>query len=494
MSMPIVNRTATDEEIRTMLRQSPLAAMRELLPDAAILEACREAGHAFRRRLYDPVVSVLHYLAQAIQREHSFAATWHELWAPVAADFPEVASAAPAPSALTHARSRLPMGVMQYLAERAIRETEPDAAHWRGLRLMALDGTTVSMPRKEALFLHYGAHRARTTTVRYPLARFCSLLAIGSSTILDHRFGPFTTSETAMATQLLGSVGPGDLVLADRNFAGSPPLARLLARWADFLMLKNARLIVERLPVVRRLGDEDFIVDMPVDKHARRKDPALPATVRVRIFRATWKSPSGEVLTERFVTSLWDRKRFKRRTLAKLHHERWHIEISYLGFKQAFHADVLRSKTVANGEKEFAAHVLAYQLARRLMAAAARKHDAKPTEISFLNAARAVVRFSQHMAAAPAWALPIYSRPRARRHRRRSDRLTAPAASNPAPLHASGDTTRACASHDQNGERTAWGGPAEAYLTAIGKLDFCRFLRLPTHRELLAQEEDSCRF
>jgi hypothetical protein len=62
---------------------------------------------------------------------------------------------------------------------------------------------------------------------------------------------------------------------------------------------------------------------------------------------------------------------------------------------------VLRSKTVDNIEKEFEAHVLAYQLVRRLMAAAAEKHDAKPTQISFLNAARAVVRFSHHMAAAP---------------------------------------------------------------------------------------------
>ena len=77
-------------------------------------------------------------------------------------------------------------------------------------------------------------------------------------------------------------------------------------------------------------------------------------------------------------------------------------------FKQTFHADVLRSKTVDNIEKEFAAHVLAYQLVRRLMAAAAEKHDARPTEISLLNAARAVVRFSHPMAAAPTWALPIY--------------------------------------------------------------------------------------
>jgi len=408
VSMPIVHRRATAEEIRTMLRQSPLGAVREMLPDAAILEACREAGHTFRRRLYDPVVTVLHYVAQGLQREASFAATWQEFWVPLAADFPEVASTPPGHSALTHARSRLPKALMQGLAARVIRETPDLAARWHGLRLVAADGTTVRMPRRQALLAHYGAHRVRAGVVRYPLARFCSLLAVGTSTILDYRFGPFTTSEEAMARPLWAALGPRDLLLADRSFAGSPTLARLTARGTPFLMRKNARLIVERLPVVQRLGRDDFITDLPVSKVARQRDPTLPKTVRVRFFRVTWKAPSGETVTEWFVTSLLDAKTFKKKTLANLYHGRWRIETSYLEFKQTFHADVLRSKTVDNIEKEFAAHVLAYQLVRRLMAAAAEKHDARPTEISFLNAARAVVRFSHPMAAAPTWALPIY--------------------------------------------------------------------------------------
>jgi len=408
VSMPIVTSCDRVEEIRRRLRQSPLGAVRERLPDRAILEACRACHHEFRRRQYDPVVTVLHYLAQALQREASFAATWHDLWTPAVADVPAAASATPNPSALTHARSRLPVAVLENLAARAIRQTRDAAVRWRGLRLLALDGTTVSMPRAAPLFERYGVHRARTTAVRYPLARFCCLLAVGTSTIVDYRFGAFTTAETAMATEMIGSVGPGDLVLADRYWAGSPTLARLQARGAAFLMRKNARLLVERLPVVERLGRDDRMVDLPVSKPARLKDPTLPETVRLRVFRATWTTPAGETLSEWFVTSLLDARRFKRRTLAKLYHERWRIETSYQEFKHAFHADVLRSKTVANVEKEFAAHVLAYQLVRQLIVAAAAKHDQKATQISLLGAARLVVRFSHHMAAAPPWALPIY--------------------------------------------------------------------------------------
>jgi hypothetical protein len=50
VSMPIVTPCDRVEEIRTRLRQTPLGAVREMLPDRAILEACQACGHAFRRR------------------------------------------------------------------------------------------------------------------------------------------------------------------------------------------------------------------------------------------------------------------------------------------------------------------------------------------------------------------------------------------------------------------------------------------------------------
>ncbi len=410
--MYIVNRGAKLEQVRRVIREAPLVALRRQLTDREILEACRACGHVFRRRRYDPVVTVFHFLVQAVQREESFAATWQELWTPLAAACPELALARSDLSGLTHARHRLPQAVMERLACQACAESRRvPAERWRTFRLYALDGSTVSMPREAALFDHFGAHRARTTTVRYPLATFAVLLRVDPCLIRDYRVGPFDPGEDKTCRPLLAHLGPGDLLLADRGFAGSPTFARIKARGADFLMRKNARLIVERLPVVERLGCDDFITDIPTSKPALKSDPSLPKTVRVRLFKARWTTPAGETLTEWFVTSLHDARRFKKRTLAKLYHQRWRIEISYLEFKQVFHADVLRSKTVDNIYKEFAAHVLGYQLVRRVICAAARKHRKKPTEISFLNAARWVIAFSHRMAAAATLRLPfLYDR------------------------------------------------------------------------------------
>jgi hypothetical protein len=286
-----------------------------------------------------------------------------------------------------------------------------DLPLWMGLRLLAVDCTSVSMSREGELFEHFGQHHARTTTVRYPLATFGVLLHVGSSLIVDYRFGPFDPGEESTCRPLLRQLHAGDLLLADRHFAGSPTLARIKGVGADFLMRKNARLVPARLPVIKRMGRNDFITVIRMSKPARQEDPTLPESVQVRLFKVHWRTPAGERLTEWFVTSLEDHRRYRRSVLARLYHQRWRVETSYLEFKEWFGADVLRSKAVDTIEKEFAAHVLAYQLVRLLMVAAARKHRKKPTELSLLNAARWTVHFSHRMAASPAWHLPtLYER------------------------------------------------------------------------------------
>jgi hypothetical protein len=393
------------------LRESPLAALRKLLPDRVIVEACARSDHSWRDRKYGPVVTVFHYLLQAIGREESFASTWQDLWTTATAEVPDVAGVAPDVSALTHARGRLPRRLMQELAKWACDTCPRPDAMWHGMRLKAFDGCSVSMPRNDDLVAHFGLHNTRHGIVRYPLARFVSLLDLGQCTIVDWRLGVYADGEATLAQQSMESVAPGDLCLGDKGFTGGPTLARIAARKADCLGRKPPRLKPENAKIVRRLGRNDWIVELPVNRPARKKDPTLPETIRVRLFKATWRAPSGRKLTEWFVTSLEDRAEFPPKMLAELYHARWRIETSYAEFKQTFHTDVLRSKTVDNVYKEFAAHVLAYQLVRRLMVEAARAHHKKPTDISFINAVRWTLSFSRHMAASHVAALPeIYDR------------------------------------------------------------------------------------
>ena len=260
MSTDIVNSSIHSATIRQSIRQAPLVAIRELLTDQRIYDACTACDYTYRRRIYGPVVTVLHFIAQALQREESFAATWQELFTLLAADFPEIGIDGFSMSGLTHARKRLPKEIMQHLALDFCREAQTlTVDRWKGFRLLAIDGTTVSMPREADLFEHFGQHRARTTAVRYPLGTFACLLDLEGSLMLDYRFGPFDPGEMTTAVPLLSAVGPGDLLLVDRHFSGSPFIARIYATGADFLTRKNARRKIEPLPVIERLGRHDFV-------------------------------------------------------------------------------------------------------------------------------------------------------------------------------------------------------------------------------------------
>jgi len=403
----IVSGTATLEEIRDALRQAPLVAVRQELPDQSILDACDRCNHVWRERLYDPIVTVLHFIAQALQRDISFAGTWQEFLTPVAAKFLGAFDFNFDRSALTHARGRLPVGVLETLARDACkRASQLPSRPWKRLRLVALDSSTVSMPRDGQLCNHFGLHKVGSTISRYPLATFASLLDISYSLLLDYRIGPYDPGEISTATPLLASLKKGDILLADRLFSNAPFIIRVAGTGADFLMRKNALLRVDRLPVIERLGRDDFITELPLNEKTRRKYPELPAMVRVRFFKSYWKAPDGGKVYEWFVTSLLDSRRFKKTTLAGLFHCRWQMETSYLEFKQTFHAAVMRSKTVDNVYKELTAHVLAYQLVRLLMAHAAQRSGKKPTEISTLNASRWIMAFSRAMAPMPACKLP----------------------------------------------------------------------------------------
>lgn len=407
MSVTIVQPQPSAEEIRDAIRQAPLVAIRELLPDRRILEACQRAHYRFRERRFGPVVTVLHFLAQGIAREESFASTWQELFTPLIAEFPDLPLDDKDDSGLTHARGRLPRQVMVELAQESCRQGGrlPVSKVW-GLRPVALDCSTVSMPDEKSLHEHFGTNRSKGGRSRYPLATFACLLSVGTSLICDWRLGPLDPGEVKTVAPLLSNLGAENLLLADRRFAGAPFLAKVKQRECQFLMRKHQALKVEKLPVLQRLGRDDFITELTVRAQTRKNDPSLPEKVRVRIFKATWKTETGEKLSDWFVTSLEDARKYKKAKLARLYHRRWQIETSFLEFKQVFHADVLRSKVVDNIYKEFSAHILAYQLTRQLMVQAAVKHGKQPTRLSFVNAARWIMHFSHLMAAAPTGSLP----------------------------------------------------------------------------------------
>ena len=81
--------------------------------------------------------------------------------------------------------------------------------------------------------------------------------------------------------------------------------------------------------------------------------------------------------------------------LTVLYSCRWFVELDLRSIKDVMRMNILRGKTPQMVRKEIWAHVLAYNLIRKIMAQAASAHHKKPRELSFKLAVQITSAFRQ---------------------------------------------------------------------------------------------------
>jgi hypothetical protein len=186
------------------------------------------------------------------------------------------------------------------------------------------------------------------------------------------------------------------VLIADRLYAGYFMIARLMQLQVDIVMRQHQT----RRTDFRRgkhLGVRDHLVQWPRPQRPHWMDEAtyatMPETLSMREVRA-----GGWTL----VSSLTDAASVSKKDLLHLYQSRWHVELDFRSIKVAMQMDVLRCKTAQMVRKEIAAHLLAYNLVRTVMARAASLGRVLPRQLSFkatlqtLNAFAPVLRHDPH--------------------------------------------------------------------------------------------------
>ena len=405
----IGNGSETLKQIRTGLCTTTLNSIREVLPDRDIEQGCREIGLIFRNRMLPPVVTVLHMVLAALWPEESFAAAWQVMWDSMVSRRPHVAGNSPGSGSLAKARGRLPLELWERLFA-GLAGRCADLAEgfdtWRGHRVVLLDGTCLSMSDEPGLMEAFGTNDGCHGRGNFPLARLVTASLARSRTVLAYALGRYNEGENTLSWPVLQTLRKGDLIVADRHFAGAALYARYLAMDLHFLTRMHQRLKVSRLKRLVRYGRHDFLTELTVWPQYRRDDPTLPETVRVRAIRSTVRI-RGKQRVLWLVTSLLDAARYPAEEVVALYGLRWRIETLFEELKVTMSADVLRSKTPEGVKKEVAARMLTLNVLRTIVLDAAKQAGVKPERISFVHVVRAVIAFSPEMATAPVWKLPL---------------------------------------------------------------------------------------
>ena len=197
----------------------------------------------------------------------------------------------------------------------------------------SLDGSTLDVQDTEANWEHFGGPSTKDASGKrlrgaFPQARLLALAECGTRALAAAVTGACSTGEKTLTAGLLPRLGPGMLVLADRNFAGYELWRDAAATGADLLWRIGVSF---SLPVRQVLEDGTYLSVLKAPR-ALRKAGAADITVRVIEYRL--EDAAGQV-TETFalITTLLDPARAPARELAELYRARWQTETALGAFK-----------------------------------------------------------------------------------------------------------------------------------------------------------------
>jgi hypothetical protein len=403
------NRREKPLAIYRQLEVSILNSIRKILPDHVIEGACRECHYVYRHRLLTPTVIVLHLIMAAIWPEESFNACWQVLWAAAVAWSPDLAGLSPARGSVSIARNRLPREVMDkifhWLSQQAQHLSAP-YDQWRGHRVVLADGTCLTASDEPQLHQEFGTQVNSHGPRRYPLVRLVSLCLSHTMTVLSYRIGSYATDENVLLTPQLNALREGDLLVADRHFAGAHFYHAYREKKLEFIT--RIHQCVNLSKVKRRVvfSNNDFLGYLKIGKPQRQKNPDLPRTITVRFIRVTLLI-RGRKQDTWLVTSLLDPAAYPAEEMAQVYGGRWRIETLFRELKIQGHADLLRSKKADGVHREIAARMAAINILRSLiLEAATQYHLEDPLRLSFVGTVRTVLTFAPAFAVQPIMALP----------------------------------------------------------------------------------------
>jgi hypothetical protein len=300
------------------------------------------------------------------------------------------------------ARAKLPEAFLRRLTSDVGRQLEAEAPvgwRWHGHTVKLVDGSTLSMPDTPANQAVYPQSRSQQPGVGFPLLRWVAVVGLATGAVLDSAFGPWRgkqTGETALFRTLLAGLQPGDVLLADRYYCSYWMVALALACGVH-VVFRQHQLRHTDFRRGRRLGRNDHIVTWTKPQRPRWMDEetyaAMPETLTLREVRGKVTTPGCRVQELIVVTTLLDDDEYATADILELYHQRWHVEIDLRAIKTQMKMDILRCLTPTMVHKEIWAHLLAYNLVRKVMAQAAQEHDLTPRQLSFAGAMQTLNEF-----------------------------------------------------------------------------------------------------
>jgi hypothetical protein len=368
---------------------SPHTIGLEQLPTVLDVDWVREALEkqgkmSIRRRNLPNELVVWLVIGMALFRHRSIEATAKHLGLVLGGRRGATGSAVSS-SAISQARQRVgssPLKALFELLSAHWAEQVRELNLWKGLKLRAIDGSTLKIPdtrKNEECYGRPGSQRAKGA---YPQARIVGVLALGSRILLDCVVGRLAESEQTLSRRIFEQLEDYTLMILDRGFICYGSFVRIVRDGVERHWLSRAKSNMS-CKLIEVLGAGDFLMELKTSSQSRKQDPTLPNTLVVRVL----EYQIAGFRPQRLFTSLLDPEKYPAKEIIRLYHERWEIEIGYAEIKADTleRRESLRSKSPDGVEQEIWGLMIAYNLVRVMMHEAAQRAGVPACRMSFHN-------------------------------------------------------------------------------------------------------------
>ena len=232
-------------------------------------------------------------------------------------------------SAFVQARKKIKPEVFKHLNQRIIEEFYKDNSgvlrQFDNLRILAMDGSRLTLPFTKELEEIYGQTKNQTNTYIVQ-TKACVLYDLLNEICINGVLSSIDTDDRTQAKQLLEHCQANDLIIHDRGYPSFELIYEHYQKNLHFLM----RMPLDFSQVVKDFvasGKTSQIVEIkPGQKKSFENKPyTKSSTLKIRLLRITLNGGGIEVLA----TSLLDSKHYGNEVFKELYFKRWKIETYY---------------------------------------------------------------------------------------------------------------------------------------------------------------------
>ena len=341
-------------------------------------------------------------------------------------------------ASFSDARQRLPLE----LCHRTLWHTAAQTAaslqipKWFGLRVGLIDGSTCRLRPYGDIPEHFPPHR--TGSAKNPpywcVARVVGLFCLATGAVLDSAMASLKASEQALSALLLQRSWQNWLLVADRNFGVFSVAAAAVAAQAHLLVrLTHVRAAkLARLAGAKLVPGLDVLFQWSASRHDQCPEGLKGTPVAGRLMVVRLSRPGFRPLTLYLFTTLLDKEDCTAQALAQLYGQRWQVELCFRYVKVQMDLGSLECHSADMARKEWLAGLIAYNLIRWTMAAAAAIAGVPVQRLSFSRARELLLgwccRNSGRRPTVRSWKTLLQRIGKARLSKRRRRRLSEPRA------------------------------------------------------------------